>query len=247
MQFNTVSSSLGGALLAASLMAGAPALAQDADATPAPRITVTGEGVVSAAPDMAILTLSVVHEAETARDAVTGNNAAMTEVVNAMKDAGIADADLQTSGFSLSPRYARPKADDPDGEPRISGYRAYNSLSVRVRNIADTGIILDRAVSLGVNSSSGLVFTNDDPSAFLTEARSKAVTDAMERAKTLAEAAGVSVGRILDMSEQSFSPGPVPMVKAEMMMARDAGGAVPLQGGENDYRITVNMVFEIEQ
>ena len=246
MQFSKAASYLGGAALAAGLAAGQPAFAQDTGQPPVPRITVTGEGTVSAAPDMAILTLSVIHEAETARDAVTGNNAAMTEVVNAMKDAGIADNDLQTSGFSISPRYARPKADDPDGEPRIAGYRAQNSLSVRVRNIADTGIILDRAVSLGVNASSGLVFTNDDPSAFLTEARTKAVADAVARAKTLAEAAGVSVGRILDMSEQSYRPSPVPFAKAEMMVARGAADAVPLHGGENDYIITVNIVFVTE-
>lgn len=247
MHINKAASYLGGAVLAAGLAAGAPAHAQDTGQPPAPRLTVTGEGVVSAAPDMAILTLSVIHEADTARDAVTGNNAAMTGVINAMKDAGIAEADLQTSGFSLTPRYTRPKPDDPAGEPRIAGYRAQNSLAVRVRKIADTGIILDRAVSLGVNASSGLTFTNDDPSAFLTQARAEAVADAMARARTLAEAAGVSVGRILDMSEQSFRPSPVPMARGEMMVARSAADSVPLQGGENDYRITVNIVFEIEQ
>lgn len=243
---NTAISTFAAATLAAWLSLGAPALAQQAGQPAQPKITVTGEGVVSAAPDMAVLTLSVIHEADTAREAVTGNNAAMSDVIAAMKDAGIAENDLQTSGFSLNPRYARRQSNDPSGEPRIAGYRAQNSLTVRVRNLADTGIILDRAVSLGINASSGLSFTNDDPGAFLTEARARAVADAMARAATLAEAAGVSVGRILDMSEQAFTPGPMPIARAEMMVARSAD-AVPLQGGESDYRITVTMVFEIAQ
>jgi uncharacterized protein len=232
-------------MLAASLAATAASVAQEAK-EPVPRVTVMGEGVAKAAPDMAILTLSVIREANTAGEAVTANNAAMADVVAAMKDAGIAEADLQTANFSVQPRYIYPTADANPGDPKIVGYTAQNTLTVRIRSLADTGVILDRAVGLGVNSTSGLILTNDDPSAFLTQARTKAVQDAVGRAKTLAEAAGVTVGRILDMSEQSFIPQPIPMAAGKMAMAAEAADAVPIQSGENEYRVTVNVVFELK-
>lgn len=233
------------AAIALSLGTAISAFAQDKE--PSPRLTVMGEGVVAAAPDMAILTLGVIRQADTAAEAVTSNNAAMTEVINAMKDAGVAETDLQTADFSVQPRYVYPTDGTGATEPKIVGYTAQNMLTVRIRDLADTGAVLDRAVSLGVNSTSGLTFTNDDPSAFLSEARKKAMQDAVARAKTLAEAAGVGIGRILDISEQSYIPQPIPMGRAEMMVAKADAGAVPVQGGESDYRITVNVVFELKQ
>lgn len=233
------------AAFALALGAAIPALAQDKE--PSPRLTVTGEGVVAAPPDMAILSLGVIRQADTAAEAVTSNNAAMTEVINAMKDAGVAETDLQTADFSVQPRYVYPTDGTGATEPKIVGYTAQNSLTVRIRDLTDTGAVLDRAVSLGVNSTSGLTFTNDDPSAFLTEARKKAMQDAVARAKTLAEAAGVGIGRILDISEQSFMPQPMPMGRMKMAAADMAAEAVPVQSGENDYRITVNVVFELKQ
>jgi hypothetical protein len=221
------------------------ALAQDRE--PVPRISVIGEGFAKAAPDMAILTLGVVRQADTAAEAVKANNAAMADVIAAMKDAGIAETDLQTADFSVQPRYVYPNDATGQSEPKIVGYTAQNTLTVRIRSLPDTGAVLDRAVSLGVNSTGGLVFTNDDPSAFLTEARKQAMADAVSRAKTLAEAAGVSVGRILDISEQSFQPQPIALGRAKMMAAEAADAAVPIQGGENEYRITVNAAFEIKQ
>ncbi len=230
------------AALAASI--GTAALAQEKE--PSPRITVVGEGIASAAPDMAVLTMSVVREANTASEAVTANSGAMTEVINAMKDAGIAEADLQTADFSVQPRYSYPTDGNTQTEPKIVGYTAQNTLTVRIRDPADTGAILDRAVTLGVNSTGGLMFTNDDPSSFLAEARKKAVQDAMTRAKTLAEAAGVGIGRILDLTEQSFVPQPIPMGRAKMMAA-EAADAVPVQAGENEYRVNVSIAYEIKQ
>jgi uncharacterized protein YggE len=215
---------------------------------PVPRILVTGEGSVDLAPDMATLSLSVVREAETATAALEANSTAMGEVLAAMKAENIEARDLQTSGFSIQPKYVYPPRSSK-GEPeppRIVGYTVRNSLAVRVRDIARVGAILDKSIALGVNEGGNIAFGNDDPSAALTEARVLAMQDAMGKAGTLAKAAGVEVGSILEISEQSFSPRPVPMARAEMSMVRSAE-AVPVATGENTYRVRVNVSFAIEQ
>lgn len=219
-----------------------------AESQPQPRIIVTGEGSVDMAPDMAVLTLTVTRQAETARAALDANSAAMQEVQAAMQSTGIENRDLQTSGFSIQPNYVYP-AQQPSGErepPKIVGYTVRNSLTVRVRDIASVGAVLDKSVSLGVNEGGNIVFTNADPSAAITQARVKAVSDAIARANTLADAAGVKTGLLLEMSEQSYAPRPVPMMMAEMSMGRSAD-AVPVAAGENTYSVSVNVTFAIDQ
>ena len=218
------------------------------DANPVPRILVTGEGSVDIAPDMAVLTLTVTRQAETARAALDANSEAMRDVQNAMKAAGIEERDLQTSGFSIQPNYIypAPRASGEREPPKIVGYTVRNSLTVRVRDIAAIGAVLDKSVSLGVNEGGNIMFTNDDPSEAIKQARTKAVMDALDRANTLADAAGVKTGKLLEMSEQSFSPRPMPMARAELAMSRSAD-AVPVAVGENSYRVTVNISLAIDQ
>lgn len=216
---------------------------------PLPRILVTGQGSVDLAPDMAVLTLSVTREAETARAALDANSSAMTEVLAALKAEGIKAHDLQTSGFSIQPRYTTYSSTKSSGkqEPtRITSYIVRNSLTVRVRDISTVGQVLDRSVTLGVNEGGNIMFTNADPSAAITEARVKAIKDAMTKAGTLARAAGVKTGKLLEISEQSFNPGPRRMAMAEMSMAGSAR-AVPVAAGENSYKVTVNVSFSIDQ
>ena len=220
-----------------------PGPAQPLPAQPAPRISVTGEGEVSVAPDMAILTLSVLREADTAREAVAASSEAMKQVLGALKAAGIAERDLQTAGLSIQPRYTQPGPQAKPQAPKISGYSASNALTVRVRDLSAVGAILDKTISLGVNQGGDISFVNDDPKPSLTEARKRAVADAMERARTLAEAANVKLGRILSIEESPVRPGPVPMGK--VMRAAAADSFVPVERGENSYGTSVNMVFEI--
>ncbi len=224
------------------------ALAHSGDNQPPPRILVTGQGTVDIAPDMAVLVLTVTREADTARAALTANSTAMGEVLRAMQAQGIAERDLQTSNFSIRPVYTRPprKSSGEMEAPRIVGYTVRNSLSVRVRDIGKVGAILDKSVTLGVNEGGSILFTNDDPSAAMTQARVKAMQEATAKAKTLAQAAGVKIGRVLEISEQSFNPRPMPMGRAEMSMARSAD-AVPVSVGENTYKVTVNVSFAIDQ
>lgn len=234
---------LGTSLACAAAMLSAPAVAQQAPAQPSPRISVAGEGEVSVAPDMAILTLSVVREADTAREALSASNEAMKQVLAGLKAAGIAERDLQTAGLNIQPRYTQPGPQAKPQAPKISGYSASNALTVRIRDLSAVGAILDKTISLGVNQGGDISFVNDDLKPSLTEARKRAVTDAMARARTLADAAGVKLGRILSIEEPSLRSGPMPMGK--IMRAAAADGFVPVERGENSYSTTVNLVFEI--
>jgi len=218
------------------------------DNEPYPRIHVTGEGSVDVAPDMAVLALTVTREAETARLALDANSDAMKNILAALQAEGIAERDLQTSNFSIQPKYVYPPA-RPSGERkqrRIVGYTVRNSLTVRVRDIKRVGAILDRSVTLGINEGGNIMFTNDNPSAAISQARTQAMKEAVTKANTLAKAAGVEVGKILEISEQSFPSRPVPMMRAEMAMAKSAD-AVPLAAGENTYKVNVSVSFAIKQ
>jgi uncharacterized protein YggE len=215
---------------------------------PTPRIVVSGEGHANITPDLALLNLSVVREATTAKDALTANTAAMQKVLDAMQKLGIAKRDLQTSNFDIQPRYSYPQAQGPGAntQPQLVGYTVRNGLAVRVRDLNKLGELLDTSVTLGVNEGGNITFTNDDPSAAISQARVKAVQDAMARAKTLAEAANVKLGQILEISEQKFTPQPVPMARMKSeMVAADA--AVPIAVGENSYSVTVTVSLAIAQ
>ena len=221
-----------------------PAMAGATDSLPTPRIVVSGEGEATTPPDLALLSLSVMREAKTARAALDANNDAMAAVIAAMKAAGIKDRDLQTAGIQINPRYNYTNKPDGSQDAELIAYQVTNTLAVRVRDIDKTGEILDKAVSLGVNQGGGISFTNDNPAATVTEARKKAVADAMAKAKTLAEAAGVSLGRVLEINDQNIRP--MPMAINAKAFDSAAGGAVPTQAGENAYNVQVTVTFELK-
>ncbi|NEH59867.1 DUF541 domain-containing protein [Rhizobium leguminosarum] len=234
------------ALLALPLAASAPAFAQEAKPRE-PVISVTGDGESSVAPDMAIVNLAVVKQAKTAREALDENNKAMNDVLAALKSGGIAERDLQTSGFSIQPQYNYPQpVDGQQQQPQLIGYQTINSVTVRLRDLAKLGAVIDQSVTLGINQGGEIQFTNDKPDAAIEEARKAAVADAVKRAKTLSEAAGVKLGRILEINENVPRAMPQPVYRATMMKeASDA--AVPVQGGENNYNVSVTVTFAIEQ
>lgn len=240
--------SLSAFLLSASLLTPATSFAQAPPPPPhaQPRsIDVNGEGTAMVAPDMAVVSLSVTRVADTAADALAQNNEAMRGVLDAVKADGVAERDVQTGEFSIFPRYSDPQTNQKDGntQPQINGYQVTNSLTVRVRDLAKLGGLIDKSVKLGVNQGGQITFTNHDPKAALQDARRKAVTDAMEKAKTLAEAAGVALGPVLTIQENNLQPQPVPMMR--MAMAKEAD-SVPLAGGENTYTVVVTMRFDIK-
>jgi len=212
-----------------------------------PRISVSGEGQAAVAPDMAVVTLSVVKQSKTAQDALDQDNKAMGAVLATLKNAGIAERDLQTSGFAIQPQYNYPPAKDgQQAPPELVGYQVTNGLTVRVRDLGKLGGIIDQAVGLGVNQGGDIQFVNDKPDAVLEAARKDAMANASAKAKTLAEAAGVKVGRVIEITENAVRNAPQPLMRP-MMLKQASDSAVPVAAGENSYDVTVNVTYALEQ
>lgn len=210
--------------------------AQEAQRT----ISVSGEGEVSAVPDMAVITVGAQAEADTAAEALAATSAAVAAALEVLDAAGVEGRDIQTSGVSLSPRMVWPDRNGSE-PPRIEGYVASNQLTVRVRDLASLGVVLDAVVSSGANTLGGVTFTLSEPNAARDEARRAAVADARTRAALYAEAAGVVLGGVREIAEEGLSQ-PMPRMMAEAAMS-DA--AVPVAPGEVTISARVRMVFDI--
>lgn len=226
-------------LLAVVFALASPAVAQEDGPG---RITVSGEGMVAAAPDMALISLGVTAQARTAREALSDNNARMAAVLDQLRGAGIEDRDLQTSGLSLQPQWDGGKS-GLGQRARIVAYVVTNQVTARVRDLSKLGTILDLAVSDGANTFHNLVFSVAEDAALKDEARRAAVADARARAELFAESLGVSLGPILSFDEVDQGRGPVMMARMESM----AADAVPVAGGEVGITARVNIVYAIEQ
>lgn len=224
----------------------APAFADESGAIPT--ISVSGTGTVSAAPDMATITTGVVSQGGTARAALDQNNAAMSNLIETLKTAGIENRDIQTSNFSVQPNYVHSNDRDSDGysrPPKIEGYEVSNSVAIRVRDLDALGTILDRVVSAGSNTISGISFSVKDTKALLQQARIAAVKDATAKAETLTGAAGVSLGTLRNISETS-GDSPRPVMFRQMAVASEAN-QVPIQGGELNYSVQVSVTWALNQ
>jgi uncharacterized protein YggE len=212
-----------------------------------PLISVSGEGQASIAPDMAVVTLSVIKQSKTAQDALDQDNKAMGAVLATLKNGGIAERDLQTSGFAIQPQYNYPPAKDGQQQPpELTGYQVTNGLTVRIRDLGKLGGIIDQAVGLGINQGGDIQFVNDKPEAAIEAARRDAMVDAAAKAKTLAEAAGVKVGHVIDITENAVRSAPQPMMRP-MMLKQASDAAVPVAAGENSYNVVVNVTYALEQ
>lgn len=230
------------ALLSAMALSAPAARAQE---QAAPRIVVTGVGEVAVAPDMATVTLTILRQGETAREAMDAANEATRAVVAALKEEGIADRDLQTSGLSVQPDYVYPQPTGPAEPPRISSYRVLNTITARLRDLTKVGAVIDRAVTLGVNQGGDILFGNADPKPVLEQARKLAVEDARARAEVLAGAAGARLGNLVEIVEGAGGEPPRPV--GAQMMRMEAADSVPVQAGENSYRVQVQVTWGIGQ
>jgi uncharacterized protein YggE len=219
-----------------------PALADDAV------ISVTGTGEVSAAPDTAFINSGVTTQGATAREALDANTEAMNNLMATLKEAGIEPRDIQTSGFSVSPNYVYTDARDANGytlPPKIDGYQVYNTVNVRIRDLASLGAVLDKQVNVGANTINGITFSVADPSKLYDEARRAAFADAKEKATLYAEAAGEGLGGLKSITESQGYDQPQPyMMKA---MADSAAGApVPVATGELSFTINVQVTWSVD-
>ena len=205
-------------------------------------ITVSGEGVVQAVPDMAVLTLEVSEEAAEAAVAVDAVAARARAVFARLEGMEIAARDMQTSTLSLSPLWSRPR--DNDSPPQIRGYRAATQVTIRLRDLGQLKTLFGAVVGDGANGFGGLRFAVQEPAPLRDAARKAAVADARARAELYAEAAGVTLGPLLRLSENGGRV-PQPMMMARAEMAADMG--MPVAAGEMEVTASVTMVFAIAE
>lgn len=239
---------LGSALMALSAPA---ALAQTTPApapmamhamAPLPALNLSASGEVRVSPDMATLTFGVVTEATTAREAMALNATRMTEVIAALRRAGIAEREVQTSGLNLSAQYDYLQNEPP----RLRGYQASNRVTVRILDLAKVGTTADAVVAAGVNQIDGIGFGLTDPKAAEDRARVLAVQALQSKARLYAEALGTTLGPIRSLSEGGgYAPQPPMPVFAMRAEAMASDASTPVSAGEMVVRIDITGVYDI--
>ena len=206
------------------------------------RLDITASGEVTRVPDVAVISAGVVTRQQTASAAIQENSSRMERVLAALKKAGVAERDVQTSSLSLSPEY-RYQENQP---PQLVGYTASNQVSIRFRDIRNSGKILDALVAEGANQINGPSLTIDKPEAALDEARQQAIANGRARAELYARTLGKRVARVVSVSEGGGSY-PVPPPMPVMMEARMAGQAdTKVVPGEQKLQVSVSMVFDLQ-
>jgi uncharacterized protein len=218
----------------AGAMLAAPALAQT-DAPPA--ITVSGEASISVPPDLAQIEAGMTTEAKTAKAASEANNNGMSQLLLALKAAGIDGKDIQTSRLSLQPQSAPNRSINA-----ITGYRASNQVTVQLHDVSKVASTIDLLVGAGATDIGGINFMVSEASRLLDDARQKAVADARRKAEIYAKAAGVTLGAPLSITEGGGSPGPIFRAKMAAPMA-----ATPVAQGEETLSVTVSVTWAIKQ
>src|SRR5262249_51467359 len=197
-------------------------------------IIVTGDGSVSVPPDHAQVRSGVTTRAATVKEAAAANSKLMAAVLAALRDAGVAPKDIQTSQFSIRPVYAQ----EPRNEPKLTGYSVSNQVTVIVRDTAKVGDTLDRIIAAGATDAGNIAFLVDDPSKALDQARAAAIADARRKAEVYAKAAGTRLGQVEWITEASGF-GPAVPLRGQGVSA--AGAAVPIATGEDTFAVTVTV------
>ena len=234
-------------LLIAALMIGAalPSAAQAQQATinqsiAGTRLDVTATGEVARVPDVAIISTGVVAKSPTASGAISQAASRMARVRAALKAAGVEDRDIQTSNLSLNPDYRY----DNNQPPKLVGYQASNTVTVRFRDIARSGKIIDALVAEGANQINGPTLIIDKPEAALDEARAQAIRIGRARAELYARSMGQRVVRVVAISESGGSY-PVPPMPV-MMQARAEAASSKIDPGEQKLQVNLAMTFELQ-
>ena len=227
------------AMVVPAVQAGGPSGAVAPEAQNA--ISVSGEGKVSAEPDMAEIIIGVESRAPTAKEAASQNSEDMNEVMAVLEGMGIAEEDIQTIDYSI-----RVEMDYRGDEgPKVVGYVVDNAVRVKVRDLDLVGDLLDQATEAGANNIYGITFTVEDPRPFQEQAREMAVAEARSKAQQLAEAADVRLGDLLSLSEYLVG-GPVYVERAAAAEGM-GGGAPPISPGQLEITVQVQMSYEIVQ
>ena len=232
-------------LAAATAMATPAALPAQATAIVQPsvgtRLDISATGTVSRVPDLAIISAGVVTKSTTATGAIADNAARMERVRAALRRAGIADKDIQTSSISLNPDYRY----ENNQAPVLTGYQASNNVSVKFRDIRNSGKILDALVAEGANQINGPTLTIDKPEGAYDEARVKALAVGRARAELYARSLGMRVVKLVSVSEGggNYPRPPMPMVA---MAKAERSADTSIDPGSQDLEVTLAMSFDLQ-
>jgi uncharacterized protein YggE len=213
-----------------------------AQTVPARTLNIAGSAEVHAVPDAALVSIGVVTESDTAAAALKGNSATVAKVLDAVRSFGVEAKDLQTGALSLEARSYRPEKASATDRPRIIGYTAANVITVRVRDLAKLGDLLDKVTVAGANRIDGIDFIVSNQEGLLDEARRKAVADAKDKADLYARAAGFTLGKVMSLTEEGGAPVPRPMGRA---MAVSQAAPVPVEAGEMTLSVRVRVVWSL--
>lgn len=236
------------ALGAAALPAAAIAQTSITIAETAPIVTLNVTESVEAAPDVATVGTGVQTRAQTAQAAMQQNAAQTEKLIAALAKAGIAKADIQTSGINLSAQYDYNNRDNQPQGPRFIGYEASNQLTVKLRDITRVGASLDAMVAAGATNISGPNFSIDDPSPLLVQARGTALNSAKAQADFYAQAAGYRTARLVSISENnSGGHPPMPIVTTAARFKADAAPMTPVEPGQVSASVTLTVQYALEK
>ncbi len=222
------------ALVLAVLWVSRAAIAEDM-----PSITVHGTGSVEARPDMAIFSAGAVSRAESVATALAENNETVAKILALAAVSGIAAADLQTGGISIHPVFEESR--DDAGLPAIVGHNVANMVVIQLRNLDGLGDFLDKLAAVGANEIGDIRFAVSNRETLLQQARRRAVVDARSKAALYAEEAGVTLGRVIRISEIMPSS---PHWERGMAMNKSFG-AVPVAAGSLDIQVSLTISFAI--
>lgn len=234
-------------VLAVSFALGVPSMSASAQTTSTVAssdgtlLSVAAQAEAKRVPDVAAISAGVVTQANDANAAMRANAEQMDKVMAAIRAAGIAERDIQTSGISVNPRYHY-RDNQP---PQINGYEANNTVSLKVRDIGKLGKVLDALVASGANQVNGPNFEIDQPDAVYDQARQAALAKAQARAQLYAKALDLRVRRIVSISEGGSARPPMPMMRAMAMDASYAGKETAVSPGETTLSVNLDVVFEL--
>ena len=210
-------------------------------------IWVNGRGVVSAAPDLAILNAGVEASGKTVEEARSQVAIAMDAVMQVLRDLGIEDRDIRTTSFNIFPEYT---FNEVRRRQELIGYRVSNQLSIRIRDLDSVGLVIDQVAAAAGDlvKVQGVGFTIEDTEALAIQARAEAVNDLMAKARQLAELTGVRLGPPVFLSEGGVSvPRPQTKFRGDFAEAAIAVPQTVISGGELDVVVSVQGVFTIEE
>ncbi len=217
--------------------------AMQSDSRSLTRVMVTGNSIVQAQPDTAILNISVVTQARAALEAQQQNANKSDAVVRALKSAVGGGAEIKTSGYSLQPQRVY-KENQP---PTISGYEARNSVTVTLADLTRVGAVIDAASQAGANDVAGISFTLRKDRPARDQALADATRDAVSKAQVIATALGGRVVRVVEVQEEGFErPRPIMLDSPQQMMRAQAAAPTPVEVGTLDITSRVQLVAEVE-